>query len=113
MITQSQMFCLGAVMLAITGSLHKINGAAQAQTPSSTYICMFEASAVTTTDKEDCIRRGGQLQPLYSSTMGGSITLSTAPGTSITNSVRSCDEGWTLVATGRGYKCARELREPK
>lgn len=94
-------------------ALLMLTAAAQAQTLSGTYICMSETSAWTTMNGEDCTRRGGQLHPLYSSAMGGITTLSTNSGVSITNSVRRCDEGWTLVDSGSRPMCVRELREPK
>ena len=110
--TDSQMVCIGVVLLAVTGISHKF---AQAQTVPTTNLsatggCSLGSTAFTS-NEEECRKAGGVFYP-----QGKPITFSgpTIAGTiSITNSVKNCEAGWSMVMTSGGYMCARELREPK
>ncbi len=52
--------------------------------------------------------------PLTTTIVPSTTSTATTGNISVTNAPRpQCDENWSLVSTGAGYKCARELREPK
>lgn len=121
-VSQSQVFCFGMVMLAITGVSHKMR--AQGLSPQGACTSV-DRSTAWTSNLDDCQRQGGIFTGLGVSTVLPVCltqkacempTLATGSnGVTITNGSvsRSCENGWTLVDTGGRYMCARELREPK
>lgn len=85
---------------------------AQAQTTS---FQVPQGSVAWTVPREVCIS-GGKSWPARNGvclTSDADLTVLLTTGTTTSNYTPKCDEGWSIVMTGTGYKCAGELRDPK